>query len=122
MEISAGNQLLNKIRKEKIDPKDLPGFLKINYDRALELKRQVAQKLALERGAKQTKKAATLATKKEKETRRDSSLSQAATVAGSPNPERKAQKQSRLKAEKVTAKAAASLASLASLASAAGGI
>jgi len=115
MEISAGNQLLNRIRLKKIDPKDLTGDLKINYDRALELKRQVAQKLALERGAKQTKKAATLATKKEKEARRDSSLSQAATVAGSPNPETKAQKQARIKADKEAARALAKATALAAI-------
>ena len=103
MEISAGNQLLNRIRKEKINPKDLTGDIKINYDRALELKRQVAQKLTLERGAKQTKKASTLASKKEKDARRDSMLSQSATTAGSPNPETKAQKQARIKAEKIAA-------------------
>jgi len=106
-EISAGNQLLNKISQRKIDTADLTGDLKINYDRALELKRQVAQKLATEKGAKQVKKAATLATKKEKDARRESTLSITTTVAGSPNPETKAQKQSRIKADKEAAKAAA---------------
>ena len=86
MEISAGNQLLNRIRPKKIDPKDLTGDLKINYDRALELKRQVAATKV----ATKARKEATLATKAEKEMRRDSSLSQAATTAGSPNPETKA--------------------------------
>ena len=41
MEISAANQLIAKMRKEKIDENDLTGDLKINYDRALELKKQV---------------------------------------------------------------------------------
>jgi hypothetical protein len=105
MEISAANQLLSRVRKMKIDPKDLTGNLKINYDRAIELRKQVTGQLALDRGAKQTKKAATLATKAEKEIRRDSSLSQASTAAGSPNPETKAQKQARIKAEKIAARA-----------------
>jgi len=87
----------------KIDPKDLTSDIKINYDRAIELRKQVARQLALDRGAKQTKKTATLATKAEKEIRRDSSLSQAATSAGSPNPETKAQKQAGIKAEKIAA-------------------
>ena len=103
MEISAGNQLLNKIRTRKIDPNDLTGDLKINYDRALQLKRQVAQKLA----ATKARKEAASESKKEKDARRDSSLSQATTVAGSPNPETKAQKQARIKADKEAAKAAA---------------
>jgi len=114
-EISAANQLLAKIRKEKINPDDLTGELKINYDRSTELRRQVAQKLSLEKGAKQVKKAATLATKKEKEIRRDSSLSQAATSAGSSNPETKAQKQSRIQSEKEAAKALAKARALAAI-------
>jgi len=96
MEISAGNQLLARIRVTKIDPKDLTGNVKINYDRAIELRKQVAASKA----ATKLRKEAALATKAEKEIRRDSSLSQAATSAGSPNPETKAQKQARIKAEK----------------------
>jgi len=98
----AGNQLLSKINKN-IDPSTLTGDEKINYDRAIELRKQSSDKLILKRAEKQVKKLNTLATKKGKEFRRDSSLSQAATSAGSPNPETKAQKQARIKAEKIAA-------------------
>ena len=113
MEISAGNQLLNKIRTKGIDTKDLTGDIKINYERALELRRQVTAKAVITKARKE----ATSASKKEKDARRESMLSQAPTVSGSPNPETKAKKQSRMKAEKVAEKAAK-----ASAAGAAGGI
>ena len=102
MEISAGNQLLNKIRTRGIDPKDLTGDIKINYDRALELRRQVTAKAA----ATKARKEAASESKKEKDARRESILSQSGTVSGSPNPETKAQKQARIKAEKIAEKAA----------------
>jgi len=101
MEISAGNQLLNKIRTKGTDTKDLTGDIKINYERALELRRQVTAKAGLTKARKE----ATSASKKEKDARRESITSQAPTVSGSPN-ETKAQKQSRMKAEKVAEKAA----------------
>jgi hypothetical protein len=96
MEISAGNQLLNKIRTRGIDLKDLTGDIKINYDRALALKRQVTAKAA----ATKARKEAASESKKEKDARRESILSQSGTVSGSPNPETKAQKQARIKAGK----------------------
>ena len=96
MEISAGNQLLNKIRTRGIDPKDLTGDIKINYDRALELRRQVTAKST----ATKARKEAALATKEEKDARRQSILSQSGTVSGSPQPETKAQKATRNRIEK----------------------
>ena len=67
MEISAGNQLLNKIRTRGIDPKDLTGDIKINYDRALELKRQVTAKAA---ATKARKEAASESKKRERHKKR----------------------------------------------------
>jgi len=97
MEISGGNQLLNKIRTRGIDPRDLTGDIKINYDRALELRREVTAKVTVTK----TRKEVTLPTREEKDSRRESKLSQAGTVAGSPKPETKVQKAARNRIEKV---------------------
>jgi hypothetical protein len=121
MEISTGNQLLNKIRTKGIDTKDLTGDIKINYERALELRRQVTAKAA----ATKARKEATLTTKEEKDARRESILSQVGTVAGSPKPETKAQKTTRNrieKAAKVADKEAKEKIAKAAKAGAAGGI
>ena len=107
MEISAANQLINKIRVRKIDPNDLTGDLKINYERALELKRKVRQDLSASLAGTQAKKVLVSATKKAKEARRDTSLSLSGTAVAAGSTETKAEKQARIKADKDTAKAAA---------------
>jgi len=106
MEISAANQLLNKKRIKKIDAADLTGDIKINYERALELKNQVRQKLAAEKAGTQARKVLASAIKTAKEARRDTSLSLSGTAVAAGS-ETKAQKQARIKADKDTAKAAA---------------
>jgi len=92
MEISAGNQLLDKIKIRGIDQKDLTGDIKINYDRALELKRQVAAKAT---ATKATKEAA-LATKDEKDARRESIYNKQEQYRDHPNQKQKLKKQPKI--------------------------
>jgi len=88
MEKSAAFQLLARIRKQNIDPKYLTGNLKINYERAVVIRNQVARE-----------RAAAKIQKKFKSSKGDTSASQAATSAAtSAAQETEAEKRIRLAA------------------------